>query len=71
MANKRKRPIIEEEKIEDTTLYGEFISSFHNWTTSERQKENTKHLEIISEINKPTNVKRKRFNQLEGEEGVK
>jgi hypothetical protein len=54
MANKRKKPIIEEERMEDTTMYGEFISSFHNWTTSERQRANTKHLIEVSEINEPT-----------------
>ena len=33
---------------EDSTKYGEFISSYFAWLTLERQKENTKKLESIT-----------------------
>lgn len=45
MANKNKKNLIEDESIEDTTLYGELIPSFHQWTTFENQRERCKHLE--------------------------
>ena len=32
-------------KKEDTTKYGEFISSFHNWTTGKDFKKRSKELE--------------------------
>ena len=37
---------------EDTTEYGEFISSFANWITLEEQKRNAEYLANIEKINK-------------------
>ena len=37
---------------EDTTKYGEFISSFFEWNTSERQKKRAEKLENITDENK-------------------
>lgn len=45
MANKDPKNLIKDESIEDTTQYGEFISSFHQWTTFENQKMRTRYLE--------------------------
>lgn len=45
MANKNPKNLITDEYIEDTTLYGEFISSFHQWTTYENQDRIVKHLQ--------------------------
>ena len=36
------------EEIEDTTKYGEFISSFFNWTALEKQKEKAKELDDMT-----------------------
>ncbi|MDD4493909.1 MAG: hypothetical protein PHV32_06120 [Eubacteriales bacterium] len=49
MANKDNRTNIKDERIEDVTLYGEFISSYHNWTTSEKQRRKGRWLAEISE----------------------
>lgn len=35
-------------EIEDTTKYGEFISSYFAWLTLERQKENAKEMEKMT-----------------------
>ena len=35
-------------KVEDTTKYGEFISSFDKWTPSKVLKEKAKHLENVT-----------------------
>ncbi len=48
MANKDPKNLIKDEYIEDTTQYGEFISSFHNWTTFEKQKDRVKHLQNVT-----------------------
>lgn len=48
MANKRRKNLIHDEEIEDTTLYGEFISSFDQWTTMDNQRKRVRHLEEIS-----------------------
>ncbi|MDK2800826.1 MAG: hypothetical protein PWQ70_2445 [Clostridiales bacterium] len=64
MANKEQKSLIKNERIEDMTQYGEFISSFHQWTTSERQRANARHLEEIAEMNEPNNVERRGFEQL-------
>ena len=45
----------EKEKIfpgEDTTKYGEFISSFHAWLPIEEQKNKVRDMEIMTEGNK-------------------
>lgn len=50
MANRNDKRNIKDERIEDTTLYGEFISSFDKWVTPDRQREIARHLEEVSEI---------------------
>jgi hypothetical protein len=59
MANKKQKPLVKNERIEDTTQYGEFIASFDQWTSSERQRATARHLEEVAEINQPTNIKRR------------
>ncbi len=59
MANKKQKPLIRDERMEDITQYGEFIASFDQWTTFEKQKKNVKHLEEIAELNVPTDIKRR------------
>ena len=39
------------ETIEDTTKYGEFISSYFAWVAPEKQKENVERLEKITSKN--------------------
>lgn len=39
----------------DKTKYGEFISSFFNWITLDKQKENAKRLENITKDRKKDN----------------
>ena len=38
----------EEEEIEDTTRYGEFVKSYFEWVPMSKQKENVKRLENIT-----------------------
>ena len=40
------------ENAEDSTKYGEFISSFFSWVSPEEQKENAKKLEKITKNKK-------------------
>lgn len=41
------------EEFEDTTKYGEFVSSYFAWLTLEKQKENARYMEnIINKNNK-------------------
>ena len=49
MANKNKKRHLGEETIEDTTMYGEFISSFHQWQTQDRQSRKARYLEEVTE----------------------
>lgn len=49
MANKNDKNNIRDERIEDVTMYGEFISSFHNWITPDRQRKVARHLEEVTE----------------------
>lgn len=49
MANKRNRTNIKDERIEDNTLYGEFIPSFDQWMTPDRQRNIARHLEEVTE----------------------
>lgn len=49
MANKNQKNLIKDERIEDNTQYGEFISSFDQWTTFERQQRIANHLENCTE----------------------
>lgn len=53
MANKRRKNLITEERIEDVTMYGEFISSFDQWVTLDNQRKRVKHLEEISKNLRP------------------
>ena len=39
-------------KVEDTTQYGEFVSSFHKWIPPEEQKQNAKKLNNITKRKK-------------------
>ncbi len=48
MANKRRKNLIRDERIEDTTMYGEFISSFDQWITMDKQRRRVRHIEEIS-----------------------
>ncbi|HHX17708.1 MAG TPA: hypothetical protein GX727_02475 [Clostridium sp.] len=57
MANKNNKNNIKDEKIEDTTQYGEFISSFHQWITPEKQREKARHLAQVTKNNSETNKK--------------
>jgi hypothetical protein len=36
-----------EDKLNDTSLYGEFIATFHYWVSSEEQKNKVQHLQSI------------------------
>lgn len=54
--NKRRYTI--DEDVEDTTLYGEFISSFDQWMTLDKQKERADTLVELSE-EKSTNFEKK------------
>jgi hypothetical protein len=48
MANKNNKNNIKDERIEDVTMYGEFISSFDQWMTPDRQRKVAKHLEEVT-----------------------
>lgn len=39
-------------EAEDSTKYGEFISSYFEWISPEKQKENAKRLDKITKKNK-------------------
>lgn len=41
-----------EDKLNDTSLYGEFIATFHYWVSSEEQKNKVQHLQAIGKSNK-------------------
>lgn len=53
MANKNDKNNIKDERIEDTTLYGEFISSFDQWITPDRQRRIARHLEEVTKETAP------------------
>lgn len=57
MANKNDKNNIKDERIEDTTQYGEFIASFDQWMTPDRQRQTAHHLEEVSAPLAPNNVK--------------
>jgi hypothetical protein len=59
MANRKNRTNISDERIEDSTMYGEFISSYHKWTSSERQKRKADWLAEITEELKPEEIQKK------------
>jgi|GEM_PF-1672496 len=48
MANKNNKTNIKDERIEDVTKYGEFIASFDQWMTPDKQRERAKHLEEVT-----------------------
>ena len=54
MANKNNKNNIKDERIEDTTQYGEFISSFHQWITPEKQREKARYLAQVTKNNNET-----------------
>lgn len=58
MANKRNRTNINDERVEDSTLYGEFVSSYHQWITLDRQKNVSEHLEGVTDDEAPKNAKK-------------
>lgn len=60
MANKNDKKNIKDERIEDTTKYGEFIASFDQWTTYERLKKNAEYLEEITKEPAPDLDKEKK-----------
>lgn len=47
MANRNDKNNITDERIEDVTMYGEFVSSFYNWMTPDTQRKVARHLEEI------------------------
>lgn len=49
MANKNDKNNIKDERIEDVTMYGEFISSFDQWITLDRQRKIARHLAEVTE----------------------
>ncbi|MFZ5985619.1 MAG: hypothetical protein ACOYWZ_00620 [Bacillota bacterium] len=60
MANKNDKNNIKDERIEDVTMYGEFISSFDQWITPDRQREIARHLaEVTKELTLETENKDK------------
>lgn len=40
-------------EVEDTTKYGEFVSSYFAWLTLEKQKENAKEMEKMTKEKEP------------------
>ena len=40
-----------EDKLNDASLYGEFIATFHYWVSSEEQKNKVQHLQSIGKSN--------------------
>ncbi len=52
MTNKVKEEIGSMEEYEDSTKYGEFVSSYFAWLTLEGQKKRANHLENMTKNNK-------------------
>lgn len=49
MSKKNKKNLnYESENIEDTTKYGEFVSSYFAWLTPERQKKRAKEIDEMT-----------------------
>ena len=40
-----------EDKLNDTSLYGEFMATFNYWVSSEEQKNKVQHLQAIGKSN--------------------
>ena len=53
MANKKDKNNIKDERIEDVTMYGEFIPSFDQWMTPDRQRKNARNLEKVTDETAP------------------
>lgn len=58
MKDKKEKDMTELTNGEDSTKYGEFISSFHEWVPPEKQKEKAHELENVTRPNKERNSKR-------------
>jgi hypothetical protein len=58
MANKNDKNNIKDERIEDVTMYGEFIPSFDQWITPSRQRNKARHLEEITKELSPDEKKK-------------
>ncbi len=43
-----------EDKLNDISLYGEFISTFHYWVSSEEQKNKAQHLQSLGKSDNTT-----------------
>lgn len=63
MANKNDKNNIKDERIEDVTMYGEFISSFHNWNTPDRQRKIASYLEEVTKELSPEVAKHDRSDE--------
>ena len=48
MANRQNKTNISDERIEDSTMYGEFIASFDQWMTPDRQRNTARHLAEVT-----------------------
>ena len=59
MANRKNRTNISDERIEDNTMYGEFIPSFDQWMTPDRQRKIARHLEEITDELAPGDDKKR------------
>lgn len=60
MENKKNNLNKEISNIEDSTKYGEFISSFFSWNTLEGQKEKAKYLENITKDKSEEKIEKKK-----------
>lgn len=59
MANKQNKTNISDERIEDSTMYGEFIASFDQWMTPDRQRKKARFLaEVTDELAPGSDKKR-------------
>jgi len=47
--DKKRKNVRKDEDIEDTTMYGELISSFDNWITMDNQRKRVGHIEKVTE----------------------
>ena len=60
MENKKNNLNKEISNIEDSTKYGEFISSFFSWNTLEGQKEKAKDLENMTKDKSEKTIEKKK-----------
>jgi len=49
MVNRKNSTNIKDERIEDNTMYGEFIPSFDQWITPDRQRKIARRLEEVTD----------------------